>query len=154
MILVAALAAVLALPHLKTVTELRLAACLFAFLPLLVMTNAFVESVIGRPCPNCRRWTLWRLAARRSYYRCSHCRARFQRSLFGVWRDASGPEDDAAYRNKGQTRKWLGFARPHDPGETTTGLLLKNQRRRGRPGIAATPTGEAPTPPEGPSMTT
>jgi hypothetical protein len=134
MALIAVLAGLLGVPQLRTPVEFKVAACVIAFLPILFLVNVLVETLLGIPCPGCTRWTLRRLVRSSSYYRCSRCESRFKRFGFGPWLDASGPEDAPRYRGKAAVKRWVGFSTPQDPGETTTGLLLRNQRRRGPAG--------------------
>jgi hypothetical protein len=134
MALNAALAGLLAVPHLQTPTEVKVAACVVVLLPLLFLTHVVVEMLFGIRCPACSRWTLRRLATNSSYYRCAACGIRLKRSRLGPWLDASGPEDAAKYRGKGGAKSWLGFSIPEDHGDTTTGLLLRKKRLRGRDG--------------------
>jgi hypothetical protein len=133
MALVAVVAGLLAVPHLQTPTEFRVAACVVALLPTLWLGSVLAEMLFGIRCPGCSRWTLRRLATNSSYYRCSHCRTRLKRFGFGPWLDASGPEDETKYRGKTGVGSWTGFAVPEDHADSTTGLLLRNKRRRARP---------------------
>jgi hypothetical protein len=134
MALIAAFAVVLTLPHLQTLTEFKVAACAFALLPILILANYVVEALFGIRCPGCGRWTLRRLVSCSSYFSCSGCGMRYKRFGLGPWLDATGPEDDAMYSGKTRARTWMGFSVPEDPGDTTSGALLRNKRLRGRIG--------------------
>jgi hypothetical protein len=143
MALIAGIACLLAVPRLIRSPDGPVFAYLLAFLAALVPLNALAEMVFGVPCPACSRWTLRRLARHPRYYRCSVCRARFKRSGFGPWLDASGPDDAGRYRQASEARPWEGFAVPEDLDGTTSGLLLQNKRSRERPA-------EDPRPPRSP----
>jgi hypothetical protein len=136
MILTAAVACVLALlrpaawSRAQVAAEVAVAASLLMVIVLTFVFNGVVESIFGIQCPACRRWTLRRLARHRRYYRCSACRARFYRAGLGPWHDASGPDEDVMFRGDVEARAWRGFATPADPGDTTSGQLLQNKRRR------------------------
>jgi hypothetical protein len=132
MALVAVLAYLLSLPHLRTMGDAALTASLLAWFPALYFLNILADVLVGNPCPACGRWTLRRLARAPSYFCCSCCGQRYKRSGLASWRDASGPADAASFRGKSRARTWLGFAVPEDDGDTTTGLLLRNRRKRGR----------------------
>jgi hypothetical protein len=134
MVLVAAVALGLSVSRFWASPELQVALGLLAvavvvFLAVVVL-NRLVESVFGIQCPVCGRWTLHRLARYRRYYRCSACRARLKRFGPGPWRDASGPDEDVLFRGNVAARAWKGFTGAVEPGETTSGRLLRNKRQR------------------------
>lgn len=131
--LIAVLACLLAVPRLVMSPDLIVAAGLVAVLAGLLALNRLAEMVFGLPCPACARWSLHRLARHRGYYRCSACRARLRRIGFGPWRDASGPEDASKFQRSPENGAWRGFQIPENPGETTSGLLLRNKRQRNPP---------------------
>jgi hypothetical protein len=130
LILNAILAVVLGVPRLRTATEFKVAACVAAMFPILVCTPIAADCLFGIRCPGCSRRTLRRLATSSSHFRCLACGGRFKRSPFGPWRDASGPEDAAKYLRK--PRIWAGFSPPIEPGDSTTGRLLRSKRLRAR----------------------
>jgi hypothetical protein len=131
MALIAVLALLLSLPHLHTTGDARLTVWLAASVPILYGLNIVVDALVGLPCPACGRWTLRRLTRARSYARCATCGRRFKRLGFGApWRDAAGPEDEAVFRGKSRRWSWIGYTIPQDDDESTTGVLLRNQRRR------------------------
>jgi hypothetical protein len=130
MALIVGVALFLALPHVRTPGDALVTACLAAAFPVLYGLNIVVDALVGIPCPGCGRWTLRRLARKRSYACCSGCGRRYKRRFLGTWRDASGPDDDAVFRGRSRARAWLGFMTPPDDAESTTGMLLRNQRRR------------------------
>ena len=146
MIFIAVFAATLALPHFQSATERKVAVCVIALLPLMLLTDRCVDLLLGRLCPGCRRWSVRRLARHRSFYQCASCGARLKRSFLGPWCDASGPEHDAIFRGKPRRRTWIGFTRSQDPGDTTTtGSLLRSQRKRLSAVVA--PSGSLESPP-------
>ncbi len=90
------------------------------------------EMALGLRCPACRRSTLRRIARHPTYFRCSACRARFQRTAFGPWRDASGPMDAPRFRKPIEAVAWKGFQRRDKLDATTSGALVDSKRRRDR----------------------
>ena len=143
MALIAALACAFSVPRLvrsarfMTSGESTLLTCVAALPLLLVVTNFLLELALGIQCPACSHWGLKRLARHRRHYQCPACGVRVKRSGFGPWRDASGPDEAANYRRHNVPKPWAGFSVPAEPGDTTSGQLLRNQRMR-RP-----PEGEA-----------
>jgi hypothetical protein len=137
MALIAAIASLLAVPHLQSPTEFKVAACALAWFPILVLANYLVEAMFGIRCPGCARWTLRRLVSCRSYFSCSGCGMRYKRFGLGPWLDAGGPEDAAKYSGKTPVRTWVGFSVPKATGDTTSGALLRSKRLRGRIGERA-----------------
>jgi hypothetical protein len=129
MVGIAILASLLAVPRLVLSPDRIVMVCLVGLLTALVVLNILVETVFGRPCPSCSRWTLHRLARHRCYYRCSTCRGRFKRFGFGPWMDASGPEDAARFRKPTEAGTWKGFTAPKDLAGTTSGELLEKKRK-------------------------
>jgi hypothetical protein len=143
MVVTAAVACVLALvrlgarPGTQVAVEVSIAAGVLLLFLWIGALNWLVESTIGIQCPGCGRWTLHRLARYRQYYRCSVCRARYRRVGLGPWRDASGHDDDVRFQGNVNARTWRGYATPIEPGDTTSGRLLRNKRRRARNGGGA-----------------
>ena len=136
MALIAALACAFSVPRLirsarfMTSGESMLLTCVAALPLILVVTNFLIELALGIQCPACSRWGLKRLARHRRYYHCPACGVRVKRSGFGPWRDASGPNEAANYRRRDASRPWVGYSIPAEPGDTTSGQLLRNQRKR------------------------
>jgi hypothetical protein len=113
------------------------------FLPCIVLAAALLDLFCPGRCPGCGSWSLRRLARSPTHYRCVRCGARQKRSAFGAWRDASGPEDDAIYRGKARTHRWLGFTIPQIDDSTTLGRLVgalrRKRTRRAESGVVKAP---------------
>jgi hypothetical protein len=90
------------------------------------------EMALGLHCPACHRLTLRRIARYHRYFRCSICRARFQRTPFGPWRDASSPKDAPRFLKPIEALAWKGFHKRENLDATTSGVLLQNKRHRDR----------------------
>jgi hypothetical protein len=127
---IGALALVLSLFQVRTAGDAWLIAGLAAAVPILYELNLVVDVLVGIRCPGCGRWKLRRLTRVRSFACCACCGRRFKRSFLGPWRDASGPDDDAVIRGKARRWSWIGSTIPQEHDASTTGVLLRNQRRR------------------------
>jgi hypothetical protein len=133
MTLIAVLALLLSLPHAVTAGDATLTAWFAASVPILYGLNIVVDALVGLPCPGCGRWTLRRLTRARSYATCATCGRRFKRFGFGAsWHDASGPDDDSVFHGKSRRWSWIGYTIPQEDDQSTTGVLLRNRRRRNR----------------------
>lgn len=128
MVAIAALAGLMAVPRIAMSSERIVLDCLIGLFIVVIVLNKLIETMLGKPCPSCSRWSLHRLARHPHYYRCSECGGRFKRFGMGPWFDASGPEDEARYCKRSQAGQWQGFMAPRDLDATTSGRLLKNKR--------------------------
>jgi DNA-directed RNA polymerase subunit RPC12/RpoP len=101
----------------------------FALAVPLAIRSAGALSRLAR-CPACSSKALRRVAVVPfgfRFYRCARCGARCkQMSFIGAWVDASGPEDEARYRER-EAGAWKGGA-PGEVSDTTCGKLLGRKR--------------------------
>jgi hypothetical protein len=130
MVVIAVLAISLAVPRLLNSPDRLVGVCFVGVLATLVLLNASIEVVLGKPCPVCSRRALRRLARHRHYYRCQACWAQLKRFGFGPWLDASGPEDAARYRKPSEAGIWKGFDVPRNLKGSSSGVLLGSKRSR------------------------
>ena len=130
MVVIAVLASLLAVPRLVHSPERLVMVAVVGVLTTLALLNVLIEMALGKTCPACSRRALRRLARHPHYYRCSACRARFKRFGFGLWLDASGPEDAARYRKPTEAGTWKGYAAPEELEGSASGRLLRSKRSR------------------------